>query len=231
MRAPQAASLQMCVAEFAWLVRNWIRPLGSHRVGASCQLMGSGMAFPWALLSGARLADSELVEDMKLGIELALGGHPPVFCPEARVTSCFPETSHAASSQRTRWEHGHLQMILAEAPRLLMQALVRGDARLLILALDMAVPPLALFFMLIVAVLVPTLFHSLMGLTWVPLELAAMALTMLTIAVFSAWLGWGSRLLPASALFFIPAYVFNKIPMYVKFLTGRQRDWVRTGRK
>jgi hypothetical protein len=85
--------------------------------------------------------------------------------------------------------------------------------------------------MLIVAVLVPTLFHSLMGLTWVPLELAAMALTMLTIAVFSAWLGWGSRLLPASALFFIPAYVFNKIPMYVKFLTGRQRDWVRTGRK
>lgn len=230
MQAALSAPLQRRVAEFAWLVRNWVRPLGSYRAGAPCQLMGSGMAFPWSLLSGMHLADSELVEDMKLGIDLALEGHPPIFCPEARVTSRFPDSTPAVSSQRTRWEHGHLQMILAQAPRLLIRSLLRRDVRLMALALDMIVPPMALFVMLLVAELVFNLFHGSMGLTAVPLKLTEMALAMLTLAVVSAWLGWGRQVLPASALFAIPGYVLAKIPMYLKFWTKRQKNWVRTGR-
>ena len=38
------------VREFAWRIKNWIRPLGLHTAGFPCQLMGTGMAFLGRLL-------------------------------------------------------------------------------------------------------------------------------------------------------------------------------------
>ena len=69
------------VREFAWRVKNWVRPLGLSSLGLPCQLMGTGMAFPWEVIADARLATGSLAEDLKLGLELAANGHPPVFCP------------------------------------------------------------------------------------------------------------------------------------------------------
>src|SRR5512135_2526179 len=46
MQAPPEASLRVRMAEFAWLVKNHVRPLGFLRIGLPCQLMGTGMAFP-----------------------------------------------------------------------------------------------------------------------------------------------------------------------------------------
>ena len=48
------------------------------------------MAFPWDVIRSANLANGFIVEDMKLGLDLALAGHSPVFCPSATVTSTFP---------------------------------------------------------------------------------------------------------------------------------------------
>ena len=78
------------VREFAWRVKNWIRPLGLSSAGLPCQLMGTGMAFPWEVIAKAHLSTGALVEDLKLGLELAADGHPPIFCPAAVVTSEFP---------------------------------------------------------------------------------------------------------------------------------------------
>src|SRR6266480_3369772 len=39
------------LAEFAWIVKNWARPLGLFRLGLPVQLMGTGMIFPWKLIS------------------------------------------------------------------------------------------------------------------------------------------------------------------------------------
>ena len=102
------------------------------------------MAFPWACISTAELATAQIVEDLQLGIELAQAGFPPVFCPEALVTSRFPTTKEGARGQRTRWEHGHLSVILNEAPRLLWESAKSLNLNTLAMALDLSVPPLAL---------------------------------------------------------------------------------------
>ena len=46
MRSPEGAGLKTRIAEFAWVVKNQVRPLGYHHLGLPCQLMGTGMAFP-----------------------------------------------------------------------------------------------------------------------------------------------------------------------------------------
>jgi cellulose synthase/poly-beta-1,6-N-acetylglucosamine synthase-like glycosyltransferase len=231
MYAPLHATLQMRISEFAWMMKNWIRPLGNERLSLPCQLMGTGMALPWALISNASLAHAELVEDMKLGIDLAIAGHPPMFCPEVHVTSQFPETAEAVSVQRTRWEHGHMGMILREAPRLLMRSLTSRDMRLLGLALDLAVPPLALLVLLTMVVFILALTLSWMGLSAFPFILVFIALGLLVMSVLIAWLGWGRRILSIGAFFLIPIYVLSKIPLYFKFWARRQKEWVRTERK
>ena len=231
MHAPPGASLKMRLAEFAWAVKNRVRPLGSRWLGLPCHLMGTGMAFPWALIRDAQLAHAELVEDMKLGIDLAIAGHPPVFCPEARVTSRFPESGHAVSAQRKRWEHGHIGMILEEFPRLLLRSLSRRDIRLLGMALDLAVPPLSLLAMMMAAAFVLAFALFLVGSSASMLALVSIALGLLVLAVLMAWHGWGRSILSLGGLFSIPFYVLAKLPIYLKFWTRRQKEWVRTERK
>jgi hypothetical protein len=75
MLAPADAGLARRLAQFAWRVRNWARPAGWHRLGLPCQLMGTGMAFSWDMLRDAPLANASIVEDMKLGIDLAKPRH------------------------------------------------------------------------------------------------------------------------------------------------------------
>lgn len=231
MHAPENGPLTVRTAEFAWVVKNWVRPLGSMRLRLPCQLMGTGMAFPWSVLRQAKLANAHIVEDMKLGIELAVAGAPVRFCPEALVTSQFPENARAAQSQRTRWEHGHLGMIVREFPRLLLMAGKRRDIELLALALDLAVPPLALLVALLTGVFGLALVGALTGLSLWPLWLALLALVMLSAAVLAAWWGWGRAVVPFFALVSAPLYVLVKLPLYLKFLTRRQKEWVRTERK
>src|SRR5262245_56051654 len=89
MTAPDESAINYRVAEFAWRVKNWLRPLGLGALGLPCQLAGTGMAFPWDAICPADLASGWIVEDLKLGLDLALAGHPPLFCPSARVTSRF----------------------------------------------------------------------------------------------------------------------------------------------
>ena len=47
MTSPQPATINRQVAEFAWRVKNWVRPLGLKALGLPCQLMGAGMAISW----------------------------------------------------------------------------------------------------------------------------------------------------------------------------------------
>jgi cellulose synthase/poly-beta-1,6-N-acetylglucosamine synthase-like glycosyltransferase len=218
------------VSEFAWRVKNQVRPLGSRELGLPCQLMGTGMAFPWSCLQQVSLATASIVEDMKLGVELALRGKPVAFCPEARVTSEFPIAGKDASAQRKRWEHGHLGIITEAVPSMLGEALRRRDGVLLGLCIDLAVPPLAFFalgqglwFLLLV------LFAAFTGL-WSPALVSGLSLAMFSTALLLAWHRWGRDLISAAELLRLPVYVLMKIPMYIAFWTGRQTAWVRARR-
>ncbi|HEY0060510.1 MAG TPA: glycosyltransferase family 2 protein [Telluria sp.] len=230
MRAPGNAGLKTRIAEFAWAVKNRARALGLTRMGQPCQLMGSGMAFPWDLIEGAALASADLVEDLRLGLDFARARQAPVFCPEALVTSEFPVNNTGLQSQRTRWEHGHLAIMLRDGPRLLLEGLRRRNAGLVALTLDMCVPPLALL------VLVSLALGALGALVWavsgaaLPWALALPAPLLLGVAVLAAWLRFGRAILSGRELAYAPVYALVKIPLYLKFLVQRQVAWVRSER-
>src|SRR5439155_18560878 len=137
------SSLSSRLSAWAFRTKNVVRPRGLRRFGLPCLLTGSGMAFPWRLLRDAPLASGHIVEDMRLGIDLAIAGHPPVFEPFAEIGGELPSGRTAARGQRTRWEHGHLGTMLTQVPRLAREAVRQRRADLAGLALELGVPPLS----------------------------------------------------------------------------------------
>jgi cellulose synthase/poly-beta-1,6-N-acetylglucosamine synthase-like glycosyltransferase len=230
MHAPPNAGLKTRIAEFAWVLRNQVRPLGLRRLGLPCHLMGSGMAFPWECLRTSALATGHIVEDLKLGIDLARVGHAPLFCPEALVTSRFPDSASGLQSQRTRWEHGHLGVIFRDAPRLLLDSVLRRRLALLALALDLGVPPLALLALQLLLVWLAALALYAFTEAAAPLGLATLGVVLFGLAVITAWWRFARHVVSLASLALAPVYVLWKIPLYAKFLVSRQIDWVRSRR-
>lgn len=218
------------IAAFAWIVRNRVRPLGCLRLGLPCQLMGTGMALPWSLLQGVSLADGHIVEDIKLGLNLAEADAAPLFCPEARVRSRFPESTEGRRHQRRRWEHGHLGMMLGAVPGYLWRGLRRRNWALFALALDLCIPPLALLVLVILGALTTATAAWFMTGVTMPLGLSLAAMAMVGVAVFSAWSGYGRQTLGAGSLLLAPWYACVKLPLYLGFLVRRQVAWVRSER-
>lgn len=230
MRNQSDAPLRMRIAEFAWIVKNLMRPLGLAKLGLPCQLMGSGMAFPWATISNIDLANSHIVEDMKIGLDMTLLGVAPIFCPDAVVLSFFPSHEQGIKDQRTRWEHGHLSMILNEAPKALLQGAVRADISILAIALDLCVPPLALLGMLVAVFwLVTAIFFTISGHSS-PLLITSCDAGLFELAVFAAWVTNGRRVISFSSLVSAGFYSLWKVPVYMRFVFSRQREWVRSKR-
>jgi cellulose synthase/poly-beta-1,6-N-acetylglucosamine synthase-like glycosyltransferase len=232
MNAPAGSGLRARVSAFAWRVRNRVRPLGWWKVGAPCQLMGTGMAFPWGLLHDAPLASGHIAEDVQLGADLALRDQPPLFAPQARVTSEFPAADDAAASQRRRWEHGNLSLMFAHGPRLFAAGLRRADARLMAMAADLMVPPLALLVQLQLGLVLLGALAWWLGAPALPLLISAAALALLVLSILAAWRLAGRDIIALSELLLTaPAYALRKLPMYAAFLWKRQATWVRAKRE
>jgi cellulose synthase/poly-beta-1,6-N-acetylglucosamine synthase-like glycosyltransferase len=231
MYAGKNAGLKMRIAEFAWIVRNQVRPTGLHRLGLPCQLMGTGMAFPWLSIRTAKLATGHIVEDLKLGIDLARAGTPPMFCPDALVTSEFPTTSDGVQGQRARWEHGHLSVIVSDVPSMLLRSLTKPNINLLALTLDLSVPPLALLTLLVLVVWCASTIFFIFANIVLPFGIATTAALLLVLSVLMSWLRFGRRIISLRSLALAIGYALWKIPLYGKFLFARQADWVRTKRK
>ncbi|MEO7105752.1 MAG: glycosyltransferase [Rhodoferax sp.] len=230
MRSSPESSIKTLVAEFAWLVKNQVRATGFHRLGLPCPLMGTGMAFSWQQISTAQLASGNIVEDLQLGIELSRAGTPPQFCPEALVTSYFPTMAEGLVTQRTRWEHGHMGVMISEFPKLLKQSLLNGNGTLLAIALDLCVPPLALLTLLVSAlILVGAVVGAVLG-SWLPLAIGSLPGAALVVAVMMAWFAFGRQVITLRQLSSVPMYVLAKIPLYARFLIKRQTNWVRARR-
>jgi hypothetical protein len=231
MRAGAEACRRTRVLEFAMVMKNLVRPLGSFRLGRAVHLMGTGMALPWALAGTAKLATGHVAEDMKLGIELTKAGFAPRFLPAARVTSTFVRDAGAARAQKSRWEHGHLALIAEELPGLLRAAVARRDPALLALAMDLMIPPVALYCLLLAALLAASLpaawawpvFRGMAG---------AVALGSLAFAaaIVLGWLRHARASFGARELLSLPLYALWKVPVYVAYFVGRRSGWVRTKR-
>lgn len=231
MLAPPGSGLMQRMAAFAWDFRTRLRAEGYRRLGLPCQLMGSGMAFPWPLLQQVNLATGHIVEDLKLGLDCAQAGKPPHFLPSALVSSSFPTNDQGTQSQRKRWEHGHLSMVAAQAPALLWQSATRGNVGLLAMTLDMCVPPLALFVLLLGAQAGIASLLAWLGWIWpVVATLSLLALALLGVTVLAGWWRAGRRWISLGELLSVPWYILRKFPLYLGFLTRRQASWIRTRR-
>ena len=230
MHAPAGSGLKVQIAEFAWCVKNQVRAQGWARLGLPCSLMGSGMAFAWRDLALIELASGHIVEDLKMGLDFCRSGKPPLFCPDALVSSDFPRSDEGLSIQRTRWEHGHLGVILSDAPRLLSEAIRKGNLNLLAMTADLLVPPLALLTLLLVVAFSLSWLVVLLGGALAPALIASFGLALLGVTVLLAWSRFGRGIIAFSALLYAPFYALKKIPLYIGFVLKRQVDWVRSKR-
>lgn len=218
------------ISVFAIKVRNWVRSVGITQLGYPCLLAGSGMAFPWAILEQAPLAGSKCVDDMQLTIDLAIAGHTPAYITTGRVTGRLMQ-NQAAQSQRSRWEHGHLEVIFTQVPKLLGEAWRQKRLDLVMLALDLSVPPLSLLVLLwLFTFSLSGLFWGLGLVSWLPLLVLAVAGSLLSLALGAAWMKVGREDLPVSTLLSIPVYLLWKLPIYFKFFVQPQTQWLKTER-
>jgi cellulose synthase/poly-beta-1,6-N-acetylglucosamine synthase-like glycosyltransferase len=219
------------LAEFAYVVKSWTRPLGFHRLGMPMQLMGSGMAFPWEHVKSANLAKGYIVEDMKLGIDLTVQHLAPKFCPEAYVTSEFPMNDEGAASQRKRWEHGHIGMIVQEGLPLLFKGVRTGNVEMIAMALDLCVPPVALLFLLSGFFAIVSAGLIFVTGAYLPWGYGVIQFLLLAMFVMISWFKHGRKILPFFELLtYAPVYALSKIQLYAKFFVNRQIEWVKSKR-
>jgi cellulose synthase/poly-beta-1,6-N-acetylglucosamine synthase-like glycosyltransferase len=231
MEQPANPGPKDSVSALSFMVKNLVRPSGLARLRLPCLLTGTGMAFPWSAIASAPLASGNIVEDMQLGIDLAIAGIAPIFCQEAKVISRLPQQQEAAKSQRKRWEHGHLQTLLTQVPRLLSAAVRQQRFDLFAIALDLCIPPLSLLVMLWVVVTGGALFAGAFGASWIPTIFLAIEGLLVFISIVGAWVKFGRDDFPVRTLLAVPKYILGKIPLYLAFIIGkRETIWNRTKR-
>jgi cellulose synthase/poly-beta-1,6-N-acetylglucosamine synthase-like glycosyltransferase len=228
MRSPQGAPIKTRVAEFAWLVKNRIRPTGLARLGLGCHLQGSGMAFPAEVFDKVSLASGSIVEDLELGLKLTALGYKINFEPRAVVNSLFPTSTDGTDSQRTRWEHGHLASI-AMLPKMMCTALKKRQFNVIGLSIDAAIPPTIMWLMLVVlSAILSSVFISFN--IYSPFYVSLFCLVNLILGLMLAWLWHGLSLIKVTDIWGVLKFILSKFTIYKTFFTARQKEWVRTDR-
>jgi len=228
MQAPEGLGLKDKVSAFAWLLMNRVRMSGLQTLAGATRLTGSGMAFPWALISATPLASGEIVEDLELTIKMIDAGAPPFLDLGAVVTSELARSGAGAITQRARWEHGSLRMAARAAPRLLLKGL-KGDGKSLAMAFDVAIPPLTVFAAILAATLALGAIAAAFGSAGA-LKAAALSLTLFAGAVATGWLAYGRGVLPPNALKGVGPYLLGKMRVYGEEGRRSARRWTRTDR-
>jgi cellulose synthase/poly-beta-1,6-N-acetylglucosamine synthase-like glycosyltransferase len=217
------------MAEFAFLIKNHVRPRGLAHFGLPCQLTGSGMALPWSLASSLRLSTAEIVEDMKLGLDLSEAGYFPVYCETAGVRSYFPGTAAGAATQRRRWERGHLSILASGLRRLV--GVRAWSLPYVAMVLDIMVPPLSLLALLIAGLTFVSGLIALAGFGLLPLVISLCLGVLFVGATALAWVTHGRDAIPLGTLLRLPEYALRKSALYAQLLFDRsERVWVRTSR-
>jgi cellulose synthase/poly-beta-1,6-N-acetylglucosamine synthase-like glycosyltransferase len=232
MVPPHQGQDMALLSAFAWKLKNFVRPLGWHRANFPCEMQGSGMAFPWELIRSLDLASADLAEDKKLGLDLALKGFHPQLCPDAVVTSSVAAGGVPSYSQRVRWEHGTMELMMRYVPRLFAKACRTFDIPLAAMALDLSVPPLALFAIMLGAYSVLTAALSFGFGESGPVKVALILWVLFFMSIVLAWWRYGRDMLPIySFMFVIPSYLVRKLPVYASLFASGQREWVKSKRE
>lgn len=205
-----------------------VRFLGKERLGLSCGLVGTGMAFTRELLEEAPWTTTGLVEDGEYHMRLVLAGKRARFVPEAWVSQAVPTSIRASTEQQARWETGRLSLARRWGPRLIASGLARGDAVRLHAGLECLVPPQSV-------IALGSVGSASAGLLLRSRRL--LAVSAFTLSAQLVFVLGGLRLVRAPAnvyraLLMTPTLIAAKLGLYARLLSGRgPTAWVRTERE
>jgi cellulose synthase/poly-beta-1,6-N-acetylglucosamine synthase-like glycosyltransferase len=203
-----------------------VRPRGKQRLGLSCGLFGTGMAFRAELLREQPWTAFSVTEDVEYHLRLVAAGESVGFVEDPCVASPMPTTAENARQQQLRWETGNARLV-RQATLLLLRGAQRRDWRRVATALDYLVPAQSLL-------ATGTALAGASGLV-VGSRTIAVA-SMLTAAGQAIYVVGGlvSVRAPRSvwlALLHAPELVAAKLVQSARIATGRGADrWVRTAR-
>ncbi|MDJ0729171.1 MAG: glycosyltransferase family 2 protein [Crocosphaera sp.] len=217
------------ISAFAIVVKNLVRSYGLKQLNSPCLLNGSGMAFPWSIISQVSTANGQTVDDMQLSVDLAMLDYSPSYCPEAKVIGRLMQNDDG-KSQRSRWEHGHLYQIFYQVPRVLIASIKQKRLELLTLALELAIPPLSILVILWFSSISLSLIGLVMGWINYSFWLLLGEGFLLFIAIAGSWYRYGRHIIPVMMLFSIPKYILWKLPIYFDFFYHNKAAWNVTER-
>lgn len=217
------------ISSFALMLKNSVRPKGLTKLSLPCLLTGSGMAFSWDMINKVSFANSKTVDDMQLGLDLAIAEYPPLHCHSAKVRGRLMKEKFA-KSQRSRWEHGHIETLLTETPRLLKASITQKRFDLLGLNLELCIPPLSLLIIFWFVITCSALLAIIRGFSLLPLIILIFEGIFIFLSLFTAWLKFARSHISIRTIFRIPCYVLWKIPLYLAFIFQRQSRWTKTER-
>jgi 1,2-diacylglycerol 3-beta-glucosyltransferase len=204
---------------------NDVRSTGRDALGLSTGLRGNGMCLSRHALLLRPYNAFSLAEDVEYGLELGRSGIAVVSAAPSRVESQMVRSGRNAAVQRARWEGGRRALRRTHALKLLRDGLLAPSARLLDLAIDLLVPPLATIAIWLAAVLaVSIVVGSGMGAFF-----AGAGLAMLATYVLRGWSLSRTGAPGLVALFTAPAYVAWKL--WAKARTRTIHSWERTARE
>ena len=229
--SPENASFRNRISSFAFYFKNHIRPLGLTAIAGSSPLFGTGMAIPWNALQRVSLGSSNIVEDLQLGIDLAIEGYPTQYLPEPCVRGTLPSSEKLALTQRGRWEQGHIHTLLTQAPSLFWNGLRQRRLSLILQAFDLGVFPLSF---LAILTLLTWIVHAICcvfgGASPAGLILMSSVILLGIFSFSAAWWRFGRSQIQLKEILLAPAYVLWKIPMYVSLFLRPQKGWVSLNR-
>jgi glycosyltransferase involved in cell wall biosynthesis len=205
-----------------------IRFSGKQRLGLSCGLVGTGMAFTRDLLRREPWTATSLGEDGEYHMRLVQAGERVEFVSDAWVRSAMPTSLGRSYDQQARWEKGKLQLIHHWSPRLLASGVVRRDLLRMHAGLEHLVPPQSL-------IAAGSAGSALTGLALGSRRLVALSAVSLTaqlVFVLGGLLHVRAPLRVYRALLIAPALIVGKMALYARLLSGRgPASWVRTERE
>lgn len=221
-------SVQSKIAEFAWLYKGWIRQSANSILSMPAQLQGTGMAFPKRIFTTFNFDTGSIVEDLEYGLTLTAQGTKPSFTQLSKVVSTFPTDTVTTNAQRSRWEHGHLNVIFNQLPQFFLTAIMTRNYKLLWQVIDASIPPISLLtFSLIILVLISLL------LMIIDLSYITLAMTLCFMFAISIMIGWykvGRDILTLRDIIHVPIFIIKKISIYFNYIFNKQLSWNKTKR-
>jgi cellulose synthase/poly-beta-1,6-N-acetylglucosamine synthase-like glycosyltransferase len=210
----------------AFALLTMVRPAGKERLGLSCGLFGTGMAFNRDLIERLRFDTASVVEDADLHARFVAEGGRVAFVPEAQVRSAMPNDPAASRAQQTRWEGGRRQLVRRFCAPLLFEGVRRRDPVRIHAALELLVPPQSILAML----------HALAGLCSM-FDARARRIAAVSMAAHTLFVFGGLRLAAAPSVVYrsltaAPMLVAQKLRIFGRMaVTGGPTTWERTARE